>query len=99
MACAGREVSESMAGMKVLMTVAALALVACNGCADHTEQGASHFQRFILIPHPALIKDGAPDGSIALDTQTGQLCYTVGGNFTTGIPAMDMCVDILKYHP
>jgi hypothetical protein len=88
-----------MAGMKALLPVAALALVACSGCADHPVQYTSHFQRFILIPQPAQIKAGAPESSIALDTQTGQLCYTVGGNFTAGLPAIDMCTEILKYHP
>jgi len=85
--------------MKTLLLVAALALAACGGCASRQPQDASHFQRFVLIPHPDQIKVGAPEGSIALDTQTGQLCYTVGGNFTTGVPAISMCTEILKYHP
>jgi hypothetical protein len=88
-----------MAGMRALLSVAALALVACSGCANTPVQDASHFQRFVLIPNPSQIKVGAPESSMALDTQTGQLCYTVGGSFTDGVPAIDMCTEILKYHP
>ena len=67
------------------------------GC--ETPKPAAPYQRFILVPHPSVINADIPDGGLALDTKTGQLCYTVGGAYTSGFPAMDMCVDVLKNHP
>jgi hypothetical protein len=54
------------------------------------------YQRFVLVPDPTHIGKNIPPGALALDTKTGQLCYTVGGSFTDDLPKMDMCYEIYK---
>jgi hypothetical protein len=44
------------------------------------------------VPNPSEIQKDIPAG--ALDAKTGQLCYMVGGNFTSGFPAIDMCTKV-----
>jgi hypothetical protein len=58
------------------------------------------YQRFVLVPDPSQVKKDIPAGALALDTKTGQLCYTVGGFFATnGTPRMDMCTEVYRLHP
>jgi hypothetical protein len=83
---------------KIPLLVAFAALLLCSGCSKPLARGA-RFQRFVLLEHPSQIKKDIPDGALALDTQTGQLCYTVGGDFTSGYPAMDMCAIVAENHP
>jgi len=71
-----------------------LMLVGCN--AKHPQSG---YQRFVLVPNPSEIRDDIPSGALALDTKTGQLCYTVGGHFTNELPAIDMCAQLYENHP
>jgi hypothetical protein len=47
------------------------------------------------VNDPAGISDKIPNGALALDTRTGQLCYTISGNFT-GSPALPMCSDLAR---
>jgi hypothetical protein len=71
-------------------------LVGCGGKALKSPE----YQRFVLVPDPSQIKKDIPDGALALDTKTGQLCYTVGGFFVTnGTPRMDMCTEVYRLHP
>ena len=53
-------------------------------------------QRFVLVADPSQISKDIPAGALALDTQTGQLCYTVQGAFTSGSPAIGMCSALAK---
>jgi hypothetical protein len=53
-------------------------------------------QRFVIIPNPSQINKDIPAGALALDTKTGQLCYTVGGDFTSEFPRMDMCTRLYE---
>jgi len=34
-----------------------------------------------------------------MDTKTGQLCYTSKGVYTSALPAIQMCADLVKNHP
>lgn len=82
--------------MKMLtVLVLTLSLV---GCDESPQQQEPSYQRFILVPHPQAIKPSIPDGALALDTKSGQLCYTVGGSYTEGFPAIDMCVTLSSKH-
>lgn len=69
--------------------LASLGLIALTGCAGPAP--IAHYQRFVLVPDTTKIGDHIPPGGLALDTKTGQLCYTVGGPYTSGFPAIDMC--------
>jgi hypothetical protein len=69
------------------------------GCAHSLDDSRTGYQRFVLVPNPSEISKDIPAGALALDTKTGQLCYTVGGSFTSGSPAMDMCSTTYKDHP
>jgi hypothetical protein len=74
-----------------------LGLVALTGCA--TNPPIAQYQRFVLVPDTTKIGEHIPPGALALDTKTGQLCYTVGGPYTSGFPAIDMCTDLYRLHP
>lgn len=47
-------------------------------------------QRFTLVNDTTGISDKIPSGALALDTKTGQLCYTLKGDFTSSYP-LPMC--------
>lgn len=79
--------------------LASFAMFAIIGCSDIPKPPEHPYQRFVLVPNAGQVKQGAPDGALALDTQTGQLCYTVGGPFTEGFPAMEMCANLVSHHP
>ena len=53
-------------------------------------------QRFVLVADPSGISKDIPAGALALDTKTGQLCYTVQGAFTAGAPSIGMCSALVK---
>lgn len=72
-------------------------IVMSTGCASN--KPIAQYQRFVLVPDTTKIGDHIPPGGLALDTKTGQLCYTVGGPYTSGFPAIDMCVDLYRLHP
>ncbi|MEG9432495.1 hypothetical protein [Terriglobus sp. ADX1] len=52
-------------------------------------------QRFVLVNDPTGISDKIPSGALALDTRTGQLCYTISGT-SAGAPALPMCSDLAR---
>jgi hypothetical protein len=82
--------------MKIPTLIACLGFV-LSGCdADHKTRCQ---QRFVLVPNPSQINKDIPAGALALDTQTGQLCYTVGGPYTSEFPNMSMCLEVYKLHP
>ncbi|MEZ2348113.1 hypothetical protein [Terriglobus sp. RCC_193] len=68
------------------------ALLALGGCSATSVVAG---QRFTLVNDPSGISDKIPNGALALDTRTGQLCYTISGNFT-GAPALPMCSDLAQ---
>ncbi len=53
-------------------------------------------QRFVLVADPSGISKDIPAGALALDTKTGQLCYTVQGAFTAGSQGIGMCSALVK---
>jgi len=53
-------------------------------------------QRFVLVADPSGISKDIPAGALALDTKTGQLCYTVQGSFTAGSQGIGMCSALVK---
>ncbi len=71
----------------------ALVLV-LTGCAASSADNQG--QRFVLVADPSGISKDIPAGALALDTQTGQLCYTVQGTFTSGSPNIGMCSALVK---
>jgi hypothetical protein len=50
----------------------------------------------VLVADPSRISKDIPAGALALDTTTGQLCYTVQGAFTAGSPSIGMCSALVK---
>jgi|HubBroStandDraft_3_1064219.scaffolds.fasta_scaffold913105_1 hypothetical protein len=80
--------------------LSSLGLIALTGCASHASHGPiAQYQRFVLVPDTSKIGDHIPPGGLALDTKTGQLCYTVGGPYTSGFPAIDMCTVLYRGYP
>ena len=77
--------------MKLIALASLLLLTGCLASASSADQ-----QRFVLVPDPSGISKDIPPGALALDTQTGQLCYTVGGSWTSGLPTIDLCSKLLK---
>jgi hypothetical protein len=77
--------------MKYSLAAAMIVLVGCNK--------PTPYQRFVLVPNPTGIQAAIPAGALALDTKTGQVCYTIGGPYTSGSPSIDMCYVLLKNHP
>ena len=69
------------------------------GCHSTPHPHGGSYQRFVLVPNPPEIRKDIPAGALALDTKTGQLCYTVGGPFTSEVPALDMCATLYENHP
>ncbi|HSY35292.1 MAG TPA: hypothetical protein VK814_06035 [Acidobacteriaceae bacterium] len=64
------------------------------GCSASSSE--VHGQRFVLVQDPSGISKDIPAGALALDTQTGQLCYTVQGAFTSTLPGVGMCTALAK---
>ena len=86
--------------LKAIKLPSACAVLLCLvGCSRPEAHQEPQYQRFVLVPNPSGINKDIPAGALALDTKTGLLCYTVGGSYTSELPAMDMCVDTLKNHP
>jgi hypothetical protein len=56
----------------------------------------NHSPRFVLVADPSGISKDIPAGALALDTTTGQLCYTFQGAFTAGSPSIGMCSALVK---
>jgi len=69
-------------------------LVVLTGCLASSAD--NHSPRFVLVADPSGISKDIPAGALALDTTTGQLCYTVQGAFTSGSPAIGMCSALVK---
>jgi hypothetical protein len=81
--------------MKILGLVGLMVLVGCSASSSEVHTG-----RFVLVPEPAgLSKDTIPAGAVALDTQTGQLCFTVQGSFVANTPGIGMCSELAKKKP
>ena len=77
--------------MKLTGLFALVVLVGCSASGSDI-----HGQRFVLVTDPSGIAKDIPVGALALDTQTGVLCYTVAGAFTSGTPGVGMCSDLAK---
>jgi len=80
--------------MKILGLALVLVLTGCSAASS-----SIRYQRFVLVSDPSQISKDIPAGALALDTKTGELCYTVGGSFTSGSPAIKMCAALAKDHP
>jgi hypothetical protein len=78
-------------GMKSLGLVSVVLLTGCLA-----SSADNHSPRFVLVADPSGISKDIPAGALALDTQTGQLCYTVQGTFTAGSPSIGMCSALTK---
>jgi hypothetical protein len=77
--------------MKILGLAWLMVLTGCLASAADNEG-----QRFVLVADPSGISKDIPAGALALDTKTGQLCYTVQGAFTSGSPGIGMCSALVK---
>ena len=77
--------------MKALGLALVVVLMGCSASSSEV-----HGQRFVLVQDPSGISKDIPAGALALDTQTGQLCYTVQGTFTAGSPSIGMCSALTK---
>jgi hypothetical protein len=67
-------------------SVVLVLLTGCIGSNSHVEE-----QRFVLLQDTSGISNDIPAGTLALDTRTGQLCFTTTGNFTAAAPQIVTC--------
>ncbi len=51
-------------------------------------------QHFTLVPDTTGISKDLPAGSLALDTRTGQLCFTLTGAFQASAPEIPTCASL-----
>jgi hypothetical protein len=72
-----------------LLCASLLALSGCSGSDSSITE-----QRFVLVPDPTGINKDIPAGALALDTKTGQLCFTVSGGFMASAPTIDACAKL-----
>jgi len=79
--------------MKLL---ALLCLVSLTGCSASQSEVKS--QRFVLVPDPSGISKDIPVGALAMDTESGQLCYTFNLANTSAAPSIKTCSALLKEH-
>jgi len=77
-----------------MKTLGLALLVVLTGCSASSADNEG--QRFVLVADPSGISKDIPAGALALDTKTGQLCYTVQGAFTSGSPSIAMCSGLVK---
>jgi len=77
--------------MKLIALACVLLLAGCSASESEIKS-----QRFVLVADPSGIAKDIPTGALALDTQTGQLCYTASGPWTSSSPAIDLCSKLLK---
>jgi hypothetical protein len=73
----------------LLLSASLLVLTGCAGNNVHT-----YSQRFTLLPDTTGIAKGVPAGALALDTRTGQLCFTTTGDFQTSAPSIPTCLSL-----
>ena len=66
------------------------------GCASPVTH---QYQRFVLVPDPTKINAEIPPGALALDTQTGNVCFTMGGSFAKSEPGIESCWELESKHP
>ena len=92
-----RVLREQMRALKLMPAILLMAVL--TGCHSSAHPPGGSYQRFVLVPNPSEIRKDIPVGALALDTKTGQLCYTVGGPFTSEVPALDMCATLYENHP
>ena len=78
-------------------------LVACGQPAPRFERIKQPYQRFIPVPRQPNDVTGLPwSGAFALDTKTGQLCWTydiVNNTKNDMWPNIPKCADLLQQHP
>ena len=77
--------------MKLLALGMVLVLTGCLASSSEVDG-----QRFVLVADPSGISKDIPAGALAMDTKTGQLCYTVAGAYTSGTPGIGMCSALVK---
>jgi hypothetical protein len=69
-----------------ILCASLLLLAGCSGSNSEITE-----QRFVLVPDPTGINKNIPAGALALDTKTGQLCFTVSGGFMASVPSIESC--------
>jgi hypothetical protein len=72
------------------VSVTLLFLTGCIGSNSSTSG-----QRFVLLPDTSGIAQNIPAGALALDTRTGQVCFTTSGSFTAAAPQIMPCKSLL----
>jgi hypothetical protein len=88
----------------VALFAVAVILQQSSGC-DQTQtasvpQKPAPYQRFIPMPRQPADLSGVPwSGAFALDTKTGQLCFTYIGTFAEPWNSLPQCLDLLKQFP
>jgi hypothetical protein len=79
-----------------MKTVVLAGMLLCLAGCKHEPGPPLTYQRFVLVPNPSGVNKDVPAGALALDTKTGLLCYTVGGDYKDEFPAIDMCNLLFK---
>ena len=70
------------------------AILATTGCLGSNTSVSS--PRFTLVPDTTGISKDLPAGSLALDTHTGRLCFTLAGSFQSTAPTIPLCEVLSK---
>jgi uncharacterized protein YcfL len=78
--------------MRSLMLCASLLLL--TGCMGSEAYVTS--QHFTLVPDTSGISKDIPAGALALDTRSGQLCFTLAGSFQAAAPAIPSCESLAQ---
>jgi hypothetical protein len=73
----------------LVLSASLLLLTGCMG-----SDASVSAQRFVLVPDPAGINKDIPSGALALDTKTGQLCFTVSTAFEASAPSIKSCTKL-----
>jgi hypothetical protein len=78
--------------MRSLVLCASLLLL--TGCMGSEAYVTS--QHFTLVPDTTGIGKDIPAGALALDTRSGQLCFTLTGAFQAAAPALPTCESLAQ---
>ena len=72
------------------------ALITFFGWRSSVSSSHNSGQRFVLVANASQIRPDIPADAVAMDTKTGELCWTMRGAFTMGDINMELCEILAK---
>ena len=73
------------------LSISTLTLTGCLG-----SNASLSSPQFTLVPDTTGISKDLPAGSLALDTHSGRLCFTLTGSFQSAAPTIPLCETLSK---